>query len=156
MGHIADGIDVDEESYAGDDEDHDAGERVQEITPIRDKWNENAGRWNRTRGDPFEKNLLKNALVGIERQESENGAGSMKEGEENAADTEKVDRRLRKQAADEKHERRGNKWKERNEPEMSEEIVGGGHRRGPEERERGSSGKTGPRHDRVVVEPATI
>jgi len=37
VAHVADGIDVDEEADAGDDEDHDARKRIEEEAPVGDE-----------------------------------------------------------------------------------------------------------------------
>jgi hypothetical protein len=130
MTHVADGVDVDEETNARDHENHDARERVEKITPIGDERDKSAGSGDGTRRNPFEKDLLVNALAGLERKEFEDGTEGMDEGEENAANAKEADSSLGQQAAEEKHQRRRDQRKERDEPEMREEIVGGGHGRG--------------------------
>jgi hypothetical protein len=118
---------MDEEADAGDDENHHARQRIEQIAPIGEERDGTADGGNLARGDPFEQNLLKDALAWIEAEKSQSGARGVKKGKKHAAYTEEVDRLFRKEAANEEHERGGNQRKERDEPKMLEEIVGGGH-----------------------------
>ena len=62
VAHVADGVDVDEEADARDDKNHDAGKRVEQIAPVGDERDETAGGGHGAGRDPFEKNLLENAV----------------------------------------------------------------------------------------------
>ncbi len=63
--HIADGVDVNQEADAGDDEDHDAGKRIEKESPIGHEANGVAtGHLHRARSQPFEHDLLGDAMLG--------------------------------------------------------------------------------------------
>jgi hypothetical protein len=129
MAHIADGIDVDEETNAGDHENHDAGERVEEITPVGKEGDRTAHGWDCTRGYPFEIDPLKHSMAGVIGEIEDRGrADGVKKGKEDATYAKEADRALGEKSAEEEHQRRTDQRKERDKPKMLEEIVGGGHR----------------------------
>ena len=91
VGHVADGIDVDQEADAGDYQNHHARKRVKQIAPISDERHRTADSGDGTRRDPFEKDLLEDAMPRFERQKGKGGAGGVDEGEEHAAHAEEID-----------------------------------------------------------------
>ena len=64
MRHVAGGIDVDQETDAGDDENHHGGERVEQEAPVGDEIREAAVEHvERHGGEPFEEDVDRDAIV---------------------------------------------------------------------------------------------
>ena len=103
VAHVADGVDVDEESDAGNDQNHDAGKRIEQIAPIGDERDETSDGRNRAGADPFKENLLKDTMGWIESEKRKGSTCGVDEGKENTADAEEVDRIFGKETAEEKH-----------------------------------------------------
>src|SRR6266702_7519055 len=91
MGHVSDGVDVDQEADKSDDDDHYAGKRVEEVAPVGDEVHDACGSWHGAGSDPLKQNLLVSALRGREGEKSEYGAECVKEREKHTADAEEID-----------------------------------------------------------------
>ena len=156
MAHVTDGVDVDEEADASDHEDHHAGKRVEQVAPIGDERDGTTDGGNRAGRDPFKKNLLKDALAGIESEKRKGSTGGVQEREKHAAHAEKVDGALRKKAAEEKHESSADEREKWDQPEVLEEIVGGGHGLAFQASKRDSSRKVRARDNGGMCKNATI
>src|SRR5262249_29878162 len=127
MSHVADRVNMDEETHSGNNKNHHAGEWVQQIAPIGDELSSACEHRDGTWSHPFEKNLLKYALAWGKRKNGDCSSRGMKKREEHATDAEKVDGLLRKQSANKKHERSRQQREERDEPQVLEEVVRGAH-----------------------------
>src|SRR5216683_183890 len=82
-----------------------------------------AGHLHRAGRQPFEQDLLGNAMLGISGKQLKNSAQRVNEGQAYAADTEYADANIRQALAEEKHQRRSRQRKQRDEPEMIEKVA---------------------------------
>ena len=90
--HVAGGVNVNQEADAGDDEDHNGGERVELEAPVGDEIREAAVEHvERNGGEPFEEDVDRDAIVLREREELQETSGRENKGDENAANAEGVD-----------------------------------------------------------------
>src|SRR5216683_1530474 len=76
---------------------------------------------------PFERDLLSDAMLRISGQQLKHGARCVNERQAHAADTEHADANIRQPLAEEKHQGRGRQRKQRDEPEMIEKVARGRH-----------------------------
>src|SRR5713226_4293753 len=86
-----------------------------------------AGHLHRAGRQPFEQDLLGNAMLGISGKQLKNSAQRVNEGQAYAADTEYADANIRQALAEEKHQRRSRQRKQRDEPEMIEKVAAWRH-----------------------------
>jgi len=79
--HVADGVDVDEEADTGNDQNHDAGKRIEKETPVGHKPDGvPAGHLHRTGCEPFEHDLLGDAMFGVRSEQLKHRARRVDEG----------------------------------------------------------------------------
>src|SRR5260370_34331712 len=76
---------------------------------------------------PFEHDLLGDAMLRIRSQQLNHRARRVNERQAHASDTEHADANIRQPLAEEKRQRRGRQRKQRDEPEMIEKVARGRH-----------------------------
>ena len=113
---------MDEEADAGNHQHHDAGKRVEQISPVGGKAYQVPGtQLHLARREPFEKNVLRNAVRRICSQQLRHRAQREGERHSHTADAEHADRGIGKPPAHKKHQRRRYQRKQRDEPQVLEE-----------------------------------
>src|SRR5229473_1879360 len=76
---------------------------------------------------PFEHDLLGDAMLRIRSQQLNHAARRVDERQAHASNTEHADANIRQPLAEEKHQRRSRERKQRDEPEMIEKVARGRH-----------------------------
>src|SRR5258708_5540289 len=105
---------MDEESDEGDDDDHHAGERIEEITPVGGEIHKARGSGHGAGRDPLKKNLLIDSrLICGKREEFKDGASGVQEGEKHATDTKEIHGVFLQTAPQKKHECCAAEWEDR-------------------------------------------
>src|SRR5712672_2572742 len=131
MSHVAYGVDVDQETDTGDDKNHDAGKRIEEKAPVGNEANDVCSTLgtnsHRAGSEPFEHDLLGNAKFGIGGEQLNHSTRRINERQTDAADAERANREIRETLAEKEHERRRCQRKQRDQPEMAQEITRGRH-----------------------------
>src|SRR5258706_2808297 len=126
--NVPDGVDVDQEADTGDDQDHDAGKRIEKESPVRHKRHcVSTGHLHRPRRQPLEHDLLSDAMLRLHGQQLNHRARRVNERQPHASHAEHADAGIRKPPAKEKHQRRGRQRKQRDEPEMIQKVARGRH-----------------------------
>ena len=124
MAHVADGVKVDEEADASDDQHHDARKRIEQIAPVGGEAHQMPGaQLHLARCEPFEKNVLRDAVLRVGGQQLGDCACCEGEGQAHAADAKYAHGGVGKTPADKKHQRRRHQRKQRDEPQMLEEVA---------------------------------
>ena len=117
MSHVTGGINVNQKSNAGDDEDHHAGQRIDLKTPVGDEFgNSSVEHVIGAGGNPLEQNLAGDAFTGRLGDELKESAYGKDKGKENAAGAKPADDVIAKAPTVEKHHGRCGQREKRNQP----------------------------------------
>src|SRR5258708_14115211 len=112
----------------GDDQNHDAGKRIEKEAPVGDEANRvAAGRLHRAGRQPFEHDLLGDAVLGIRSKQLKRGTRRVNKRQTDAPDAKHADASVREALAEKKHQRCRRQREQRNHPEMIEKVARGRH-----------------------------
>ena len=121
MGHVADGVKVDQEADAGHYQDHHRRKRIEQQPPFGDEVDELAGAGLRQAGrHPLKQDFLRNALSGRALEQLPDCAQGEHEGDKNTADAHGAHGGILQPLSHQQHQSGPGKGKKRNEPDLVE------------------------------------
>ncbi len=131
VGHVAAGIDVDQESHAGDYAEHHRRQRIEQHAPLRVEENQPTGRdVHGAGGHPIEQHDLHETVGSGAGNELHDGPKGKDHRQANAAHAHGGDGPIRNPPPDEKHGGRARQRKQRNQPDVRQKELSR-HRRFP-------------------------
>ena len=98
---------MNDEAYAGDDQHHHAGKRIEQHPPVGDKAHHFArARIHRPGGHPLEQDFLEDTMLGIGAEQLQYGAQRENEGQQHAADAQHAYGAVLQTPSNEQHQSR--------------------------------------------------